>query len=244
MIKEELDKLKISLPTKKEIFENETQKIYFNNSTGSKSDFVEDMCLNKQNIWLASDIQKNVFKVDCVRGYTLMGYAEFELDEQCSVRPILELNGIDVLPYANPGTGFLNGLLEVELGEYPQSIAPPSIQYDLYMHKGVLTDKKYSIQIENENKSGLNIVQVEEYEYKGKKYVRIPKKYKYMPYTWYEVEPIKWIVDLKNNKLICKDTIIVGTSYNNWDEYSKYLMNDIIYNTKQYMDLSGPIKYR
>lgn len=243
MSKEELEKLTFALPIEEEIFDNDTRNIYFNNSIGNKTDFVEALSDKRYNTWLASDIKKDVFDKECVHGYTSMGYVQYNLDEQCSVLPILELNGVDILPYTKPAKGFLKGMLEIELGEYPQSIASPNTQYDLYMHKGVQTGKKYSIQIPNDNSNGLNIVQVEEYEYKGKKYVRIPKKYKYMPYTWYEVEPIKWIVDLKHNKLICKDIIIVGSSYNNWNEYVKFLEYDIIYNTKQYIELTGSIKY-
>lgn len=244
MTKEELNRLKLLLPTENEIFDNETRHIYFNNSIGRLTDFVQALSDKKNNIWLSSDIKKDAFGEDCIHAYTSMGYIQCKPNEQCPILPLLELNEIDILKYAKPSNGFLKEMLEVEVGEYPQSIASPGIQYDLYMHKGVQTGKKYSIQIYNENTNELSIVQVDEYEYKGKKYVSIPRKYRYSPKTWYEVEPIKWIIDLKHNKLICKDTIIVGSSYNNWTEYRDILIYDMIYNTKEYLESNNQLSYR
>lgn len=243
MRKEEFEKLKLMLPTEKEIFDSETRSIYFNNATGNSSDFVKDMNAITQDVWLTNDIRKNIYENDCVYGYTKLGYVEYNLNEQCKVRPVIDLNDVDILQYATLGKGFLEGKLEIELGEYPQETASREVELDLCMHKGVLTGKKYSIQVES-SKNELNIVQIEEYEYKGKRYVCIPRKNRYMAYTWYEVAPIKWIVDLKHNKLICKNTIIVGRSYNNWSEYVKYLEYDMIYNTKEYKNTYNQLIYR
>jgi len=120
----------------------------------------------------------------------------------------------------------LDKILEVEYGEYPQSIAQPEIQKKLeekYQEKTLNeTGKVYTT--ENEYK---------EYELDGKKYVRVTAtckktyekngiKYKENENIWIEVEPIRWWVDEERDIATTERGFLTGTSF---DKNSQYFGN-------------------
>lgn len=133
-----------------------------------------------------------------------------------------------------------NGVLEVEYGEYPQTVV----------------DKDFSIELENVflsdtmKKTGKYYKMYAwrktndyvEYEYKGKKYIRImgdtSRGYKQSIYNrgksnvnikekvlsdgrvvkdnevyWVSVEPIKWLIDRKNDIALSRDILFAGFQY-------------------------------
>ena len=79
--------------------------------------------------------------------------------------------------------------------------------------------------------------------YNGKKYVRIEanfyhkegttlsngKTYKNGDYVWVEVQPIRWLVSLKEDKAITRDIILAGIPYNKDNNYSGKLEDSTLY---------------
>lgn len=119
--------------------------------------------------------------------------------------------------------------LEVEYGHYPQSIANKDLQQILEskfqigllkksFSKYTIDSKKY-----DDYNESLCKLEIEEYEYDEKRYVRIKsnilfdnsyKLQKNNTFVWVEVLPIKWLVDLKNNIIISKKILLAGIQYN------------------------------
>jgi len=113
-----------------------------------------------------------------------------------------------------------NGILEVESGEYPQTVV--SLEFSLVLEKiyqeGKLieTDKRYTT----------NLGEHIEYEYNGKKYIRLVgdsycisrflsdgRKIEEGKVYWVEVEPIKWLVDEKANIAQSKKILFAGVPF-------------------------------
>jgi len=152
-----------------------------------------------------------------------------------------------------------DGLLEVEYGEYPQMIVEKGLWNVLEKkyNKGILkkTGKQYcmdSVLLDEYEKKFIPRF-FDEYEYKGKKYIRFVgdgnSDYEKLSdgseivieeVYWIEVLPIKWLVDKKNDVALSKEIIVSGiqfaiTEYNgNFFEtemykfMNKYLVKDII----------------
>ena len=117
----------------------------------------------------------------------------------------------------------LDGWLEVEYGEYPQSLAPIEIQEELekQYQQGTLktTDKQYLID-----------TLYKEYIHEGSKYIRVDaynktpykkngKEYKDRDIAWIKVEPITWWVDETKDIAITERNLIAGISFHNKKEY-------------------------
>lgn len=124
------------------------------------------------------------------------------------------------------------GILEVEYGEYPQTIVSrndEAILENAYLNKTInQTSKSYTSDFGRY--LGLHapfqVMTHIEYEYNGKKYIRlvgdkentfntlsngvpIQDDYTY----WIEVEPIKWMVDEKANIALSKKILFTGVLY-------------------------------
>ena len=126
-----------------------------------------------------------------------------------------------------------NGILEVEYGEYPQDIVSEDFARTL--------ERAYSIGTINQTGKSYTTDSVKyedyhipfrprthiEYEYNGKKYIRIIGDsncsgeglsdgsviQKDSPY-WVEVKPIKWMINEKTNTSLCKKIIFSGVRFN------------------------------
>lgn len=133
-----------------------------------------------------------------------------------------------------------DGILEVEYGEYPQTAAPSNIQETLeLLYQNNQLSKTGKIYTTDSRKyddynSGFLAKGHIEYEYNGKKYVRVEanscfgqekftlsngKKYKNGDYVWVEVNPIKWLIDEKKDLAISKDIIFAGVQFNKIRNY-------------------------
>ena len=131
------------------------------------------------------------------------------------------------------------GIKEIEYGEYPQTIVSENISYLLeraYLHRTLKrTGKSYTT--DSVNYSDINVGFKArshiEYEYNGKKYIRFVgdsnckgeklsdgRKVKEGEAYWVEVEPIKWLVDEKNNIAVTKKIIFSGVQFNNKRNYT------------------------
>ena len=145
-----------------------------------------------------------------------------------------------------------NGILEVEYGEYPQTVVSREfgeILEDAY-RKGTInkTGKKYttdSVKYQDRDKP-FKSTNHTEYEYNGKKYIRFignsncddqplsdgRTAREYTTY-WVSVEPIKWMIDEKTNIAISKKILFSGVQFNRKSNYrGEFNRTDI----KEFMD--------
>ena len=151
-----------------------------------------------------------------------------------AVRPALQSSVIFSQIFPNRVMGY-NGIEEVEYGEYPQNAADSRMQnileseYNRVMNK---TGRSYtfdSVRYDDYD-TGFKPVTYEEYEYQGKKYIRIKAnsdfdgtkfklsngvKYRDGDYVWVEVSPVKWLIDDKTGILISKKGLVSGIRFLN-----------------------------
>ena len=125
------------------------------------------------------------------------------------------------------------GKEEVEYGEYPQNAADSRMQnileseYNRGMNK---TGRSYTFDSVkyNDYDAGFKPVTYEEYEYQGKKYIRIKAnsnfdgdrfklsngvEYIDGDYVWVEVSPVKWLIDDRTGILISKKGLVSGIRF-------------------------------
>lgn len=145
----------------------------------------------------------------------------------------------------------ITGVDIVEFGEYPQYAAPSSMQQILEteFYKGLKkTGNTYTFD-GNKNPDyyyKFMPVTYDEYEYGGKKYIRIKAqaykdcfelsngiKYLNDNHVWVEVTPVKWLVDNKNGLLISTRGLASGIRYaGNGAPDLKYSTSEM----KEYLD--------
>ena len=129
------------------------------------------------------------------------------------------------------------GVLEVEYGEYPQTIASPELSKELEeaYQNGTLQESGKSYTTEDMSAPGFHETFIElkrkEYEYGGKRYIR----FAYSDYAtefrvyvselsdktpiktdgvyWLEVEPITWLVDEEANIALAKKVLFTRIQY-------------------------------
>ena len=190
-------------------------------------------------------------------------------DRNCTIRPVLLLSTSLFNSICNEKTIGDNGIEEVEYGEYPQYVPDQNLQRVL--------EKKYIIKDKNlqltgnyytfdqtpitNNESPFSAVKYGEYEYEGKKYIRVKAnscysskwfklsngiKYKNGDYVWVEVSPVKWLIDLKHKKLISKRGLVSGIRFGIKSTFSEseiyeYLNNYMIYDLTQSATLTSEI---
>ena len=132
-----------------------------------------------------------------------------------------------------------SGILEVEYGEYPQTVVDEKNSYELEKayNNGILkiTGKNYTAEsIGSQNTvASFNAINYTEYEYNESKYIRfvgnsncdrevlsdgrkIEKGYIY----WVRVEPIKWLVDEKADIALSKKIIFSGVQFDIFSSYN------------------------
>ena len=148
------------------------------------------------------------------------------------VRPALQSSVIFSQISPNRVRGY-NGTEEVEYGEYPQYAADSRMQsileseYNRGMNK---TGRSYtfdSVKYDDYD-TGFKPVTYEEYEYQGKRYIRIRAnsdfegnkfklsndiEYRNGDYVWVEVSPVKWLIDDKTKLLISKIGLVSGIRF-------------------------------
>lgn len=145
-----------------------------------------------------------------------------------------------------------SGFLEVEYGEYPQYVVDTSLgrTLDSEFSAGRLrkTGKTYTTDSRrwNANSEKFSPVEHEEYEYNGKRYVRVKsndtnENFKLTngvtthpgDYFWLEVSPIVWYVDEKSKMLVSKTLLASGIRFCNDGQY-----RDDFKTTEMYMFLN------
>ena len=163
-----------------------------------------------------------------------------------AVRPALPYSNIsDISPNGVRGR---EGFLEVEYGEYPQYAVDIKLGriLDDSFQAGVLrrTGKTYTTDSRRWDafSERFSPVQHEEFEYNGKRYVRVKsndndENFKLSNrvtvhpgmYVWLEVSPIKWIVDDRAKMLVSKTLLASGIRFCNNGKYNGNFKNTEMY---------------
>lgn len=157
-------------------------------------------------------------------------HRNFRYGRNGAVRPALQSSVIFSQISPNRVRGY-NGTEEVEYGEYPQYAADSRMQsileseYNRGMNK---TGRSYTFDSDDDYDTGFNPVTYEEYEYQGKKYIRIRAnsdfngnkfklsngvEYRDGDYVWVEVSPVKWLIDDRTGILVSKIGLVSGIRF-------------------------------
>ena len=201
--------------------------------------FLSDYCMDEDSslkgrtswYWTKSDDTDNDVRVVHANGtrFRLFRYLRSGV-----VRPALQSSAIFSQIYPNRVMGY-NGTEEVEYGEYPQYAADSRMQsileseYNRGMNK---TGRSYTFDSvkSDDYDTGFKPVTYEEYEYQGKKYIRVRAnscydgnkfklsngvKYRDGDYVWVEVSPVKWLIDDEIGLLVSKLGLVSGIRYLN-----------------------------
>lgn len=171
---------------------------------------------------------EDVVTVDC-DGTEIADYIE---NERVGVRPVIEFSSIDSIPTnGEKPQRASDGVLEVEYGYYPQQAAPINVQKELdkEFKSGILKETKntFTLDICGNCLENYSPYELKEYEYKGKRYVRVESFatwWKKGPLSngqscgrgeivWVEVSPVKWLVDEKNNMMVSEKIVFSGVEF-------------------------------
>lgn len=175
-----------------------------------------------------------------VRGVNKDGsrYYKYRYERNGAVRPALLSSFIFSQISPNRVRGY-NGTEEVEYGEYPQYAPDSDVQRRLEneYQRGNLrqTGRDYTFdKTEYDDYSQyFQPVTYEEYDYNGKKYIRIRansdygsnsfklsngESYRNGDYVWVEVSPVKWLVDDKTQTLVSKRGLLAGIRFHTDDK--------------------------
>lgn len=174
------------------------------------------------------------------------------------IRPALPYSLISEINTNGVSIDRANDIIEVEYGYYPQTAVSKKLQQELelifnynIMNKINKTGKSYttdSVKYDQYDQK-FKAQQHYEYEYKGKKYVRVTanscfdganftlsngENYHDGDTVWVEVEPIKWIIDKKDKTILSLKIILAGVQFNKDRNYhtKDFDKTDI----KQFMD--------
>lgn len=200
--------------------------------------------------WTRSDDGDNDVRAVHENGFRIGKYRH---GRSGAVRPALQSSVIFSQISPNRVRGY-NGTEEVEYGEYPQNAADSRMQnileseYNRGMNK---TGRSYtfdSVKYDDYD-TGFKPVTYEEYEFQGKKYIRIKAnsdfgdnefklsngvEYGNGDYVWVEVSPVKWLIDDRTGILISKKGLVSGIRF--LDERTNYKGDFDRTEMKEYLD--------
>ena len=155
-------------------------------------------------------------------------------------RPALPFSSINSIPTNGVSRRAQDGILEVEYGYYPQKAASRDMQEKLeraYKNRTIAkTKNSYTTDSRkyNANNEKFLAEQHEEYEYDGKRYVRIianssyggnefvlsnGERYRDGDNVWVEVQPVKWLVDERAHMMLTDKLIFSGVQFNHTRDY-------------------------
>ena len=174
----------------------------------------------------------------------------------CAIRPALLSSSVFSQISPNRVRGY-NGTEEVEYGEYPQYAPDSDMQRRLeseYQRGNLRTtgrDYTFDSTRYDDYLQGFQPVKYEEYEYNGKKYIRVKANsncgssskrftlsngelYRNGNYVWVEVSPVKWLVDDRTQTLLSKVGLLAGIRFHtDREEYNgDFLTTDM----EEYLD--------
>ena len=148
-----------------------------------------------------------------------------------TVRPVLLSSTVFKEISQNRVSGY-NGIEEVEYGEYPQyspDLDMQRILEDEYQKGSMQTtggDYTFDRIRWNDYEQPFHPVKYEEYEFQGKRYIRVKaniqydecylsngETYRNGDYVWVEVSPVVWLIDNKTKTLISKRGLLSGIRF-------------------------------
>ena len=200
--------------------------------------------------WTRSDDGDNDVRAVHDAGFR---FSKYRYGRSGAVRPALQSSVIFSQISPNRVRGY-NGTEEVEYGEYPQNAADSRMQnileseYNRGMNK---TGRSYtfdSVKYDDYD-TGFKPVTYEEYEFQGKKYIRIKAnsdfgdnefklsngvEYGNGDYVWVEVSPVKWLIDDRTGILISKKGLVSGIRF--LDKNTNYKGDFDRTEMKEYLD--------
>ena len=212
----------------------------------------EDRSLTGRTSWFWTRSDDGDNEVRAVTKYG-DGYYYYRYLRSGAVRPALQSSVIFSKISPNRVRGY-NGTEEVEYGEYPQNAADSRMQnileseYNRGMNK---TGRSYtfdSVKYDDYD-TGFKPVTYEEYEFQGKKYIRIKAnsdfgggkfklsngvEYRDGDYVWVEVSPVKWLIDDRTGILISKKGLVSGIRF--LDKRTNYKGDFDRTEMKEYLD--------
>ena len=156
------------------------------------------------------------------------------------IRPVLKVSNLDYVSFEN--VSMVNGMQEVEYGEYPQDVASSEISkaLDEKLAEGQLekTGKTYTFDKRRYRKFAP--CKCDEYIYGDKKYIRVycrgdhrlsnGREVHLGDHVWLEVSPIKWYVHPVKKIMISKIGLASGVRFCNRDKYKMaYFKNTDMY---------------
>ena len=168
---------------------------------------------------------------DCSR------YNSYSYERNGAVRPALLSSFIFSQISPNRVRGY-NGTEEVEYGEYPQYAPDSDVQRRLeneYKNGNLRqTGRNYTFDKTeyDDYDQYFQPVTYEEYDYNGKRYIRIRansdygsnsfklsngESYRNGDYVWVEVSPVKWLIDDKTQTLVSKRGLLSGIRFHTKD---------------------------
>ncbi len=184
--------------------------------------------------WLSSTSFERDFgalrkRISIVDSHGNSSYSYRDNDSDIKIRPIMKYSNLQQFKKSIQTND--DGVIEVEYGEYPQEQVPKELcdklEKILFTEGQDLkkTGKKYTVRLGyiDDNKESVPPMQLTEYEYEGKKYVRCGKG------SWFEVSPIKWYVDETKKILISKKLLIGNVFYKDIPKFlNTYFAEEII----------------
>lgn len=165
-------------------------------------------------------------------------YYAYRCIRDVAVRPALLSSFIFSQISPNRVRGY-NGTEEVEYGEYPQYAPDSDVQRRLeseYKNGNLQqTGRNYTFDKTeyDDYDQYFQPVTYEEYDYNGKKYIRIRansdygsssfklsngESYRNGDYVWVEVSPVKWLIDDKTQTLVSKRGLLAGIRFHTDDK--------------------------
>ena len=188
--------------------------------------------------WTRSDDGYKDARVVCVDGerdFLLCGSL------YSGARPALPFSSISNIPTnGESGKRARDGILEVEYGYYPQKAVSRDMQERLERayRSGSISKTRNSYTTNSvangEYDTSFQPQTHQEYEYNGKRYVRVEanpcydggdftlsngEQYRDGDDVWVEVLPVKWLVDEKSHMMITEKLIFAGVQFNNERNY-------------------------
>ena len=151
------------------------------------------------------------------------------------IRPCIKISDIKSIPRNKDSKlTYSCGEYQVFYGYYPRKVVETMIQEELeclYNKNDLIeTGNSYTIDLNDSNNTTdkFEPLKLKEYEYEGKRYVRLSIRSVYKglsimlsdnisrkagSYVWFEVEPVKWIVDDDAKIMYTKEVISGGIQY-------------------------------
>ena len=183
--------------------------------------------------WTKSDDGDNAARVVNGSGYRIYNDVS---KRHGGARPALPFSSISSIPTnGESGKRARDGVLEVEYGYYPQKAVSRDMQDRLERayKSGTISKTRNSYTTDSRKYNAYDekflAKQHEEYEYNGKRYVRVEansdfeggefqlsngESYRDGDNVWVEVQPVKWLVDERAKVMITDKLIFSGVQFN------------------------------